>query len=69
MKEPPAWGPTFPDALLVTGALGGHHNPLNHKVGRVEPDTKLPNHGHVSAGGEHLHEPIRPRDQDLTMVG
>lgn len=44
--------------------LGGDDDPLGHKVGGVEPDTELPNHGHIGAGGKRLHELLGPRPGD-----
>lgn len=46
----------LPHVLLIIVVLGGHNDPLSNKVGRVETDTKLANHGHVSTGSQRLHE-------------
>lgn len=37
----------LPSILLIIIVLGDDHNFLSHKVSRVKPHTKLPNHGDV----------------------
>jgi len=49
-------GLRLPDVLLVVGVLCGHSHAVSHEVGGVKPYTELPNHGHISASRESLHE-------------
>jgi len=48
--------------------LGGHDDSLGDEVGRVETDTELANHGHISAGSKGFHELLGPGPGDGTEV-
>merc|ERR1712144_84385 len=46
----------LPDVLLIVVVLGVHGHLIGDKEGGVETDTELPNHGHISASLDSLHE-------------
>ena len=50
-----ATGLGLPHVQPVVVVLHGDNDPLGNKVGGVEANTKLPNHGHIGPGGEGLH--------------
>jgi len=58
----------LPHVLLIIVVLGGHNYPLSDKVGRVETDTELANHGHISTSSEGLHELLGPGPGDGPQV-
>ena len=58
----------LPNVLLIIVVLGGHNYPLSDKVCRVETDTELSNHGHISTSSEGLHELLGPGPGDGPQV-
>ncbi|GKT66755.1 hypothetical protein ColTof4_04247 [Colletotrichum tofieldiae] len=51
-----ATGGGLPDVLLVIVVLGDDGDLVGDKVGRVETNTELTDHGDIGTGGESLHE-------------
>ncbi|KUI71639.1 hypothetical protein VM1G_11779 [Cytospora mali] len=49
-------GARLPNVLLVIVVLGDDLDLVGHKVGGVETNTELTDHGDISTGGEGLHE-------------
>ena len=58
----------LPDVLLVIVVLGDDLHTLSNEVGGVETDTKLANHGDISARAEGLHEALGSGLGDRTKV-
>mmetsp|Transcript_30085 Transcript_30085/g.66207 ORF Transcript_30085/g.66207 Transcript_30085/m.66207 type:complete len:352 (+) Transcript_30085:1071-2126(+) len=58
----------FPDVLLVVIVLANNSHLVRHKVGRVEADAELPNHGDVASSGHRLHESLGTRLGDSAQV-
>lgn len=46
--------------LVVIIVLGGDSHLIGNKVRRVEPDSKLPNHGNIGTSAHGLHEGLGP---------
>ena len=52
-------GGRLPDVLFVIVVLGHNLHALSDKVGRVETDTELTNHGNIGTGAHSLHETLQ----------
>jgi hypothetical protein len=58
----------LPNVLLVIVVLGNDGDSVGNKVGGVETDTELTNHGDISTSGESLHELLGTGTSDRTEV-
>ncbi|PTD13153.1 hypothetical protein FCULG_00004790 [Fusarium culmorum] len=58
----------LPDVLLVIVVLGDDGDTVGNKVGGVETDTELTNHGNIGTGSEGLHELLGTGAGDRTQV-
>ena len=58
----------FPNVLLIIIVLGDDLHTLCNKVGRVETDTELADHGNVGTGGKSLHEALGTRLGDGAKI-
>ena len=48
--------------------LGGHHNPLGHKISGVEPHSELADHTDIGASRKRLHKLLGPGASDGAKV-
>lgn len=58
----------LPDVLLVIVVLGDNLDLVGDKVGRVETNTELTNHGHIGTGSKGLHELLGTGSGNRTQV-
>ncbi|OUS43379.1 hypothetical protein BE221DRAFT_119690, partial [Ostreococcus tauri] len=63
-----AAGLGFPTVAFVVVVLGVHDNLLSNKVGGVETDAELADHGNVGARSERLHECLGTGSRNRTEV-
>jgi len=63
-----ATGAGLPDVLLVVVVLGDDGDLVSNKVGRVETDTELADHGDISTSRQSLHELLGAGAGDGTQV-
>merc|ERR1740117_564936 len=58
----------LPDILLIIIVLAHHTDLVGNKVTRVEPNTKLANHGDVTACSHSLHKGLGARLSNCAQV-
>jgi hypothetical protein len=61
-------GRGLPDVLVVIVVLGDDANTVGNQVGRVETNTELSDHGHISTSGQSLHELLGTGAGNSTQV-